>query len=234
MKKSILRLERYNSADPGTYRTIFKNQHGRVLFLALTVQENACAILDCFYLDLNQEKSGEDRRSARPKKLRTVRFPVADLLSVIGNELDKQFYGIEYEESNLENASTEAYIRKWECLSNCKYRFLVMTGEGELRNGLPVKLRTRLKNKLHRSVYVELEYYKDGKGVVKECFYYDREYRQRKRKVIPPMLLSCFFPYTKEGILNLINQEICCEFTHMLITDDINIDTNTTPLCGSI
>ena len=234
MKKSILRLERCNSADPCTYRTIFKNQHGRVVFLALTVRESACTILDCFYIDRNQEKSGEDRRSARPKKLRTVRFPVADLLSVIGNELDKQFYGIEYAESNLENAATEAYIRQWECLSNRKYRFLIMAGEGELRNGLPLRLRTRLKNKLHRSVYVELEYYKNGKGVIKECFYYDRKYRQRERKVRPPMLLTCFFPYTKEGILSLINREIYCEFTHMLITDDINIDTNTTPLCGSI
>ena len=68
------------------------------------------------------------------------------------------------------NLGTEAYIRQWECLSNRKYRFLIMAGEGELRNGLPLRLRTRLKNKLHRSVYVKLEYYKDGKGIVKEWY----------------------------------------------------------------
>ena len=48
------------------------------------------------------------------------------------------------------------------------------------------------------------------------------------------MLLSCFFPYTKEGILTLINREICCDFTHMLITDEIDPESNITPLCGSL
>lgn len=60
-----------------------------------------------------------------------------------------------------------------------KYRFLVMIGEGDGFDGLPVRLRTRLKTSLHRSVYVELAYYKDGKGVVRECSYYDRGTRVR-------------------------------------------------------
>lgn len=56
-----------------------------------------------------------------------------------------------------------------------KYCFLIMVGDGDSYHGLPVHLRTRLKNKLHRSIYLELAYYKDGNGVVKRCHYYDRK-----------------------------------------------------------
>ena len=43
------------------------------------------------------------------------------------------------------------------------------------------------------------------------------------------MLLKCFFPYTKEGIIELINSELCCDFSHILISGDtdIDIDNNT-------
>ena len=74
-------------------------------------------------------------------------------------------------------------------------------------------------------------------GVVKQCFYYDRSYLRSDIKVTPPSLISCFFPYTREGILNLVNNEICCNFTHIIITDGtegIDLDSNTTPICGSI
>ena len=37
-----------------------------------------------------------------------------------------------------------------------------------------------------------------------------------------------------EGILNLLNHEICCDFTHMIVTEGIDIDSNKTPLCGAI
>lgn len=115
-----------------------------------------------------------------------------------------------------------------------KHRFLIFIGDGKLYNGLPMRLRTRLKNKFHRSVYLELEYYKDGKGVVKQCYYYDRKYLRDGVVITPPTLVSCFFQYTRDGIMNLINHEICCDFTHIIVTDDIDIDSNTTPLCGAI
>ena len=109
-----------------------------------------------------------------------------------------------------------------------------MVGEGKSYNGLPVRLRTRLKTKLHRSVYVELEYYKDGKGVVKDCHYYDRQYRRQDVKITPSQLISCFFPYTRSGIMDLLNHEICCDFTHIIIISGIDIDSDTTPLCGAL
>ena len=110
----------------------------------------------------------------------------------------------------------------------------LMVGGGDSCNGLPVRLRTRLKTKLHRSVYVELAYCRDGQGVVRQCCYYDREYRRQGVRITPPMLVSCFFPYIPEGILNLLNHEICCDFTHMLVTDGLDLESNTAPLCGAI
>lgn len=130
--------------------------------------------------------------------------------------------------------SVDDYISAKSAESSSKYRFLVLVGDGEDCNGLPARLRTRFKNQLHRSIYVDLAYYKDGQGVVKKCCYYDRAYKRQGITITPPQLISCFFPYTKEGILNLINREICCNFSHILITSGIDIDSNTTPLCGAV
>ena len=223
MHKSILKLEASGSAS--TFRTTIKTRHGRVLFLSLEINDSICTIRDCFYIDRNQ---------AKPKKLRTLQFPVEDLLAVIEAELDKKFYGVEFVETGQTPLSLDEYLNFKTSKSNRKYRFLIMVGDGDSYNGLPMHLRTRLKTKLHRSVYVELDYYKDGKGVVQQCYYYDREYRRQGIKIMPPMLISCFFPYTKQGILNLLNHEICCDFTHMLVTEGLDLDSNTAPLCGAI
>ena len=97
-----------------------------------------------------------------------------------------------------------------------------------------MRLCTRLKNKMHRSVYVELAYYKDGNGVIEQCYYYDRTYKRKGLRVTPYLLTSCFFPYSHEGIINLLNHEICCDFTHMIVTDDIELASGSIPLCGAI
>ena len=225
MHKSILKLEASGSAS--TFRTTIKTRHGRVLFLSLEINDSICTIRDCFYIDRNQGREGEARYKAKPKKLRTLQFPVEDLLAVIEAEL-------EFVETGQTPLSLDEYLNFKTSKSNRKYRFLIMVGDGDSYNGLPMHLRTRLKTKLHRSVYVELDYYKDGKGVVQQCYYYDREYRRQGIKIMPPMLISCFFPYTKQGILNLLNHEICCDFTHMLVTEGLDLDSNTAPLCGAI
>lgn len=178
MHKSILKLEA--SSSPSTYRTIIKTRHGRILFLSLTINGSICTIIDCFYIDRNQGKEGASRYSAKPKKLRTLEFPTADLLTVIKNELDKEFYGVEFVNTDRAKLSLEEYLRFRAESSHRRYRFLIMVGAGDSYNGLPVLLRTRLKTKLHRSVYVELAYYKDGKGVVKQCCYYDRVQKARR------------------------------------------------------
>ena len=232
MQKSILELE--TTSDASSSRTIFKTRHGRTLFLSLAVNGPVYTITDCFYTDRNQGREGAARYKARPQKLRTLQFPAENLLAVIEAELDKKFYGVEFVETGQTPLSLDEYLDFKAEGSNRKYRFLIMVGEGERCNGLPALLRTRLKTKLHRSVYVELAYYRDGKGVVQQCYYYDREYRRQGIKIMPPMLISCFFPYTKQGILNLLNHEICCDFTHMLVTEGLDLDSNTVPLCGAI
>ena len=232
MNKSILKLEA--STDASTYRTIIKNRHGRTLFLSLAVNGHVYTITDCFYTDRNQGRTGAVRYSSKPKKLRTLQFPAENLLAVIEAELDKKFYGVEFVETEQTNLSLDEYIDFRASSSNRKYRFLIMVGDGGNYHGLPMRLRTRLKTKLHRSVYVELAYYKDGNGVVRQCCYYDRQYQRQGIKITPPSLISCFFPYTREGILNLLNHEICCDFTHIIVTDGIDVDANTTPLCGAV
>ena len=233
MEKSILKLEG-NVDNESAFRTIFKTRHGRVVFLSVQLHDLLCTIQDCFYLDRNQGRTGPARYSARPKMLKTMEFPAEQLLSVIEAELDKKFYGVIYTQDENTGLPLDEYIRKKAEQENRKYRFLIMVGEGECHNDLPTRLRTRLKNKLHRSIYVELAYYKGGQGVVKQCCYYDRQYKRQDIQVIPPMLTSCFFPYTKQGILTLLNHEICCDFTHILVTDGIDLDSNLTPLCGAI
>ncbi|RAY93973.1 hypothetical protein DK853_54980, partial [Klebsiella oxytoca] len=66
------------------------------------------------------------RYKAKPKKLRTLQFPVEDLLVVIEAELDKKFYGVEFVETGQANLSVDEYLDLKASSSNRKYRFLIM------------------------------------------------------------------------------------------------------------
>ena len=235
MKRSILKLESVTDSNAATtHRTIFKTQHGRSVYLDLAISGADCVITDCFYPDRNQGRTGTDRYSAKPLKLQTLRFPVGELLSVIAEELDKQFYGMEFVQTAHAGLSLDAYLEAKAREADNKYRFLIMVGDGEAVDGLPRRLMTRMKNNLHRAIYVEIAYHREGMGVVKRCHYYDRQYKRQDHKVTPPQLISCFFPYSHEGILNLFNQELWCSFTHVLVTEGIDLDSNTVPLCGAL
>ena len=231
MKKSVLTLE--NSSE-NSFRTIFKNHHGREIYFAVEIMDNVCTIIDCFYTDRNKGKTGAHRYSAKPRRLKTRSFPVDELFDVIANELDKRFYGVEFVSSETSDVSIDDYIEAWLDNPNKQYRFLIMLGDGEPINGLPPRLRTRLKNKLHRSIYVELEHYKDEIGVVKHCCFFDRQYKRKEVEITPSMLTKCFFPYTEKGIVKLINDELCCDFTHIIVTNNIDLDENPIPICGSL
>lgn len=235
MEKSILRLNAYtDTASANTYRTTFTTKHGRKLYLSLKISNGKCTIIECFYTDRNQNRTGKERHRSKPLMLRTFEFSLDKLLNVIETELDKKFYSIEFLGDNTGDLSADDYIAAKSTESFSKYRFLVLVGDGEDYNGLPARLHTRLKNQLHRSIYVDLAYYKNGQGVVNQCCYYDRRYKRQDIKITPPQLISCFFPYTNDGIINLINHEICCNFTHIIVTSGIDIDSNTTPLCGAV
>lgn len=151
MTKSILKLEAA-SEDGSTFRTTFKTKHGRMLYLSLVIQGTTCAIQDCFYLDRHRS-SGMPDRQYRPQKLKTLVFPKDTLLSVIQSEMDKTFYGVEFVRNGFACLPLKEYL-KHKADQDQKYRFLILVGEGEYFQGLPIRLRTRLKNQLHRAIYL--------------------------------------------------------------------------------
>jgi hypothetical protein len=213
----------------GSFRTIFKNRHGREIFLSVVKKEEEYFIDRCFYID---RKMGTE--PSVPRKLKSLSGSFDGLLDVLEKELDRIFSAVEFVDDETCSLSDEEFIRAWH-EKNTKYEFLIMVGEGGIINGLPARLRTRLKSKLHRAIYLELAYYGNEKGVVKECFYYDRNCQKKGVKTTPPMLKTCFFNYEKKCILNFINNDLCCTFTHLLIvTDEIAFEYNLLPLCGSI
>ena len=71
-------------------------------------------------------------------------------MEVIASQLDKTFYGVEYVQNDTAGLPLEEYLQRKAGEANRKYRFLILVGEGECVDGLPIRLRTRLKNKLHR------------------------------------------------------------------------------------
>lgn len=113
------------------------------------------------------------------------------------------------------------------------YKFLIFVGEGELIDGLPSMLTTRLANRIHRKIHMKITHYKNNLGVV-EAYYYDRCYKARS-KVIPQMLSTVFVEYSRSAIIEFVNRELNCAFTDLIITDNsIDIENNTFALCGNI
>ena len=110
MKQSILTLE---NGSENSFRTIFKNRHGRVIYLEIEICEGFFIIKDCFYVDRNQGKSGNLRYAAKPRLLKTRSFSVDELLDVIATELDKRFYGVEFVSSKTSDLSIDDYIEAW-------------------------------------------------------------------------------------------------------------------------
>ena len=116
----------------------------------------------------------------------------------------------------------------------CGYKFLLFVGSGEAVNGLPMKLQTRLANRLHRRIYLEVNHHHDAVGIVSSCHYYDRTYRQRT-KVIPQMLTTVFVPFERNSILQMVNRELDCDFTDLVVIDNtIDFEGNSYALCGNI
>ena len=87
MTKSILKLEPYkdNSSHPNSFRTIFKTKHGRIVFLALSIDGTGCTITDCFYIDRNQGRTGAKRYSSKPQKMQKFHFVFVAILSLIAS-----------------------------------------------------------------------------------------------------------------------------------------------------
>ena len=220
-------LQLYQSKDG--FRTVFKTKHGRLIYLQLHIIDQTVTVEKCLYLDRFRKGS----YYAVPQKLTTMQCREDELLSVVATQLDRIYFGIEIIDL-LSELSMDDFIQYKLHEMRCGYKFLLFVGSGEAVNGLPVKLQTRLANRLHRRIYLEINHHHDAVGVVSDCHYYDRTYRQRI-KVIPQMLTTVFVPFERNSILQMVNRELDCDFTDLVVIDNtIDFEGNSHALCGNI
>ena len=228
MKKQQLNL---HTVSDGGFRTVIKNSHGRLIYLEVVVAGDMAAIRECYYID--RVRSGE--YYAVPKELKTLSFKFDEILLVIERELDRKYFGINYDNS-LQGVETGEFIKVELAKMQRNYSFLIFMGDGELIDGIPSVIRTRLKNRIHRGIFIEMRYIGNGKGVITDCYYYDRIYKERS-KVTPENLTTVFFQYSRQAILNIINNELNTAFTHIIFVTDPNSGLNINDevaLCGNI
>lgn len=210
MKKSVLELY---YVEEGIYRTVFKNDHGRMVYLLLHFSKDSCHIGECFYVDR--------RNRPAPKKLRSFTFEYSELLSVIASSLDKKFDS--YEMFTSPAISKEEFISS--AISKGKYNILIMLKDGKV-------LKTIFKNKYHRAIYLEIDT-SGEKAKISKCRYCDK--RGSYTETTPHRLITIFFDYDKNhsNLLNFINSELEGGFSDVLITEDHTIKLDR-PICGSI
>lgn len=225
MKRQSLILHK---AQGGRYRTVFKNRHGRIIYLELIKQDDYCSITDCYYLDRELEQTHT------PKKFKTSYCRFDNICEIISSELDKHFYGVEINELFSDLTVDEFVSKKLNDMRN-GYKFLIFVGSGITVNGIPTEITTRLKNRIHRSICLKLCHYKGELGIVSDCFYFDRTYKS-KEKVMPAALTSVFVKYQRDAIIDMVNSELNCDFTDIIFVTDnsIDIENNSTVLCGNI
>ena len=234
MKKYNLVLSVCNKTN--IYRTIIKTRHARLIYLEVNQEHGQFVVQKCFYIDRNQGKKGDARYAAVPKKLIRRVFPEEQLLDVVADSLDRRYYGLEYIQNPLTmQLSMDEYIQHWREEREKKYKFLILvSGSEQMEGDLPCILKTKLKTKLHRSVYLEL-HFRDGRGIVKACRYMDRPYKRSGLVVTPFSLFDCYFPYTREGILKLVNEQLICDFNHILVTTENDLKlSGTQAICGAL
>lgn len=220
MKKSILLLDNING---NYYQAIFRNNHGRKIYIKLLYNNGNVIIHDCFYID--RPRSGN---VSVPKLWKTKKCNSDNLLKIIENELDKHFYGVQIINSSG-NMSTEDYIKtKLYYMEKEKYRFFILVE----KDGV---LYTRFKNRVHRLIYIKFKNCGNGKWVICSCYYCDRKTKREKAHITPVGLNTIYFDYSTKNILNIVNEELNCNFTDVIITkDSFNFEDSLLPVCGCI
>ncbi len=221
MKPQKLML--YSTNTGSIYRTIIKTNHGRIMYLELTIRQDETQITNCYYIDRTQCK----RYYAVPKKLTTTKCITADLPDVIARELDRKYFGVKYCD-DFSQLNTEEFIRRVLDKMQQRYKFLILV------KSQPLMLKTRFKNRIHRSIYLEITH-SGEKGVIADCHYYDRKYKRNNTYITPSGLTSITFDFSLENILEIVNNELNCDFTDVIITQDsFGFDSCNLPICGSI
>lgn len=217
-----------HKTENGNYRSVIKTKHARIIFFEIKLDNNKVTVINCYYLDRLRGRE----YYASPQKLKTLNFSYNKICSVIASELDKKYYGVEITDKFADLNKDEFISIQLKNMQR-KYNFLIFIGEGEPVSGIPSIIRTRFKNRIHRSIYIEMQY-KNRKGVITDCHYYDRKYKERS-KVIPETLSTVFFEYNRQTILNIINNELNVAFTDIIFVTDGSLDIdNKVALCGNI
>ena len=140
-------------------------------------------------------------------------------------ELDKKFYGVEFVDSEAV-FSTDKYIEAF-LNAKKKHKFLILVESGNV-------LKTRLKNRTHRVIFLEIKR-NDTNALVSNCYYCDRVYKRDKSLITPAGLTSVYFEYNLNTILEIVNEELNCDFTDVIVTKDtFDFDKIELPICGSI
>ena len=218
MKKSILKFDKVSE---NTYQTVFRNNHGRKIYLCVNRIGETITISDCFYID----RPLRNGKRAIPQKFTTVKCNYNDLINVFDIELDKRFYELKFSEKETDK-SAEEYISCY-MQNSKKYKFLILVEHGGF-------LKTRLKNSVHRTIYLEIKQNAD-RGLIQTCHYCDRCYKRNNQLVTPFELKTIYFDYSIEKVLEIINNELNCDFTDVIITKDtFNFEKSDIPICGSI
>ena len=218
MQRSILKLDKISE---NRYHTVFRNNHGRKIYICLTYKNNGFLITDCYYTD-RPERNG---KKSVPLKFKTTQCSYDNLLNVLADELDKRFFDIEFSETE-KDLSADEYIKQ-KNQHKSKHKFLILIEDECI-------VKTRLKNRVHRCVYLEIS--RNGnKGIITDCHYYDRHYKRNNAYITPSGLTSITFEFSLDNILRIINDELNCDFTDVIITkDSFGFDNTSLPICGSI
>jgi hypothetical protein len=160
-----------------------------------------------------------------PLKQKTKHCHYENLLDVLEKELDKKFYGVEFVD-NEDVFSTDEYIENTLSTKN-KHKFLIFVEYNNI-------LKTRFKNRTHRTIYLEIKTDVDN-ALVSSCYYCDRVYKRDKSMITPAGLTSVYFEYSLDAILEIVNEELNCDFTDVIVTNDtFGFDKTELPICGSI
>lgn len=212
MDRSIFKLYKI---DGNEYQGFIKNEHGRKIYVRLSIENGVCQMLSCFYID----------RSTRPSPtlFKTKRFLLEDMLSVLSTEHDRIFNS--YEIHNSPIMQTEEFIQH--IIGTQKYKILILLKEGNT-------LKTIFKNRMRREIYLEI-ILNNEKSYIKECRYADVRGEESQKIVTPHRLVTVFFKHDNEyrAILNIVNNELEGGFTDVVVSESHTIKLDR-PICGSI
>lgn len=205
----------FNKNGQGHYHAVFRNNHGRVIFLCIIRIEENLTIKECFYLD----RVGR----SEPKKLTTSICKLSSLLDVIKNELDKSFNEVELDDSVV--MSKEALISTY--MAARKPKILIMLADD---NGV---IRTIFKSKFRRGIYLEIALSGDGDiATITKCYYVDK--RAKGQKIPPQGIITVRFEFSLKNLLEIVNTELEGGFTDVLISSPHHTITLERPICGAI